>query len=396
MNRIICCNIPEASSIVPVNMFFNLISVLLIGIAFSFNAQIALAFAPPVQHSSSTKQLVSTTSVLNAGTGVEEDGSQSRRELFKTLPKVLIGGATLACVLNKVCAEDKVLGPLQDLVGKWEGNNGFVLIAVPSPGSIPSGRGKFDLLTFPYRETFEIDAIDGGVLQRGGSIDQVSGVCNYTKTVWATDKFPNDPDKQAIIHVENGMFFYLDPIKTNPGGKPVGPDDEAPFSVGRSAIIPHGNTAMIFGNVTNSKGPPTIPRINAFPFSLSPDAPTDFPRSYASPYLDSPTGTPGGPGSPAFAANEALENALTSGPAVRNTVHFSMDSKAGTGGILNTDFVTKRADTRDYKADIWVEDIGNNKKQLQYAETASIFFHFLDKFEINWPHVMVNTLTKVE
>jgi len=374
-------------------MFFNLISVLLIGIAFSFNAQIALAFAPPVQHSSSTKQLVSTTSVLNAGTGVEEDGSQSRRELFKTLPKVLIGGAALACVLNKVSAEDNVLGPLQDLVGKWEGNNGFVLIAVPSPGSIPSGQGKFDLLTFPYRETFEIDAIDGGVLQRGGSIDQVSGVCNYTKTVWATDKFPNEPDKQAIIHVENGMFFYLDPIKTNPGGKPVGPDNEAPFSVGRSAIIPHGNTAMIFGDVTNSKGPPTIPNLLPFPKTNKPHAPTDFPLGYADPYTN-PTGSSAGP--PAFAAKATLEKALTSGPAVRSTVHFSMDSRKGTGGILNTDFITKRADTRDFTADIWVEDIGNNKKQLQYAETASIFFHFLDKFEINWPHIMVNTLTKVE
>ena len=94
-------------------------------------------------------------------------------------------------------------------------------------------------------------------------------------------------------------------------------------------------------------------------------------------------------------------DALNNGPSVTDTVHFALDSANGTGGILNTNFVTQRADTRQYKADFWVENLGGkNNKQLQYAETASIFFHHIEAGKkdvlIEWPHVMVNTLQKVK
>ncbi len=277
--------------------------------------------------------------------------------------------------------QNTFIGPLNDLVGKWEGSQGFVVISVPAPGANPDSKtGDAKVLSFPYRETFEITALDDGTLNRGGSIEQTNGVCKYTKTVWATDKFPKEPDKQQIIHKEDGMFFYLDPVKTNPGQNSV---NFAPFSIGRSAVIPHGNTAMIFGDVTKHTGPPTIPNLSIEPFTTPV---TKFPLGYASDLYRDISGKP----------NQILHDALNKGPRVFKTTQFSMSSKNGTGSVLNTDFITKRADVRDYKVDMWLEDFGNDKTQLQYAETASICFHFNKKKEINWPHVMVNTLTKVD
>jgi len=272
---------------------------------------------------------------------------RSRREIFKSL---LSTTATLA-VPNPATAwffkkpslvtppaNEPVLGPLNNLIGKWEGNQGFVLIAVPSPGSIPSNDGAFTLLMFPYRERLEIESIGPeGASNKGGSIDQVNGVCTYTKTVWATDQWPDDPDKQKVIHKENGMFFYLNAVTTNPGSNPVDPKDKPPFSIGRSAIIPHGNTAMIFGGVTEYKGAPKVPDIATLPFTTPATNFTLF--GYTDAYNVPPF--------PSARPMVTLQSALDNGPPIDNTVHFSLDSKNG-GGVLNTNFITKRSDAREY------------------------------------------------
>ena len=388
-------------------MMFNSIPILSFVAVISLNAPfLASAFSP----SPANSRWASSKVRLNNAKNAEEDSSdyvsskQSRRDLFKNIPTTaaaltaVLGGAVSA---PKAEAADRIiLGPLTDLVGKWEGDQGFVMIAVPGPGSVPNGPGNFRILQFPYRETFEIKPLGDPALQRGGSIDQFSGVCLYTKTVWRTDQFPNNPEKQTVIHEENGMFFYLDPITKNPGpgggepdqnGDPVNPGERAPFAIARSAIIPHGNTAMIFGDVKTASGPPTIPDISTLPFTKPASG---FSLGYLDQYINPPFVD--------LLPKKTLQDALDNGSPVSSTIHFSLDSENGTGGVLNTDFVTKRADTREFKADLWVQDLGNGKKQLQYAETANIHFHFNTRFlffgprgEIVWPHVMVNTLTKV-
>ena len=55
-----------------------------------------------------------------------------------------------------------------------------------------------------------------------------------------------------------------------------------------------------------------------------------------------------------------------------------------------------RADTRIYSANFWIEQLENGKLQMQYSEIANIFFHkkgTSKSADIDWPHVMVNTLT---
>ena len=285
---------------------------------------------------------------------------------------------------------DTVLGPLENLLGTWEGNKGSVIISLPSQGSVPSDELKGDLHVIPYREVYEIKSLGKmGTPNAGGSLDQTVGACNYTKTVWRTDK-SDDPNNQTVIHKEDGMFFYLENIKTNGHDQepePVGPVDKAPYAVSRSAVVPHGNTAMIFGNVTTLAGPPTIPDFHTDPFTIPPIPPTSpspFPNGYSELFFGQ---------DPTYILDKALDDVTVS-----NTVHFSMSSENG-GGVLNTNFITKRSDARDYRVDLWVEDIGDGRKQLQYAEQVNLVFHKVkvddDHLDIAWPHIMVNTLTKI-
>jgi hypothetical protein len=61
------------------------------------------------------------------------------------------------------------------------------------------------------------------------------------------------------------------------------------------------------------------------------------------------------------------------------------------GGLVGTEIVNTRADTRTYSADFWIEQLENGKLQMQYSEITITFFIRIKR---DWPHVMVNTLRK--
>lgn len=364
------------------------------------------AFAPPALQQRSSLSLTLKATVEDSD--IIESGIQNRRELFRSIPGRAAALSAIAGGIVSGSGVDTIIrpplaaaatpvpdtyGPLKDLVGKWVGNQGFVMIAVPSPGAEPKDRGDFFIKQFPYREEFNIETISDQVLQVGGSIDQISSVLKYTKTVWATPGV-GEPGNEQVIHEENGMFFYLPKIVNNPdNGKPINKNDEAPYALGRSAVIPHGNTAMMFGDVVIDKeagqGPPTIPFVNTLPTSSTIKI---FPPFYLDPYLD-------GLKPLNLKPTAALKDALAKGGKVKNYYQISMSTdKKKAGGIINTNFVNTRADTQRYSADFWIEELENGKMQMQYSEVANIFFHFnkgfILKSEIDWPHVMVNTLTK--
>eukprot|EP00555_Chaetoceros_dichaeta_P001335 CAMPEP_0198277708 /NCGR_PEP_ID=MMETSP1447-20131203/65993_1 /TAXON_ID=420782 /ORGANISM="Chaetoceros dichaeta, Strain CCMP1751" /LENGTH=345 /DNA_ID=CAMNT_0043972751 /DNA_START=2068 /DNA_END=3102 /DNA_ORIENTATION=- len=277
--------------------------------------------------------------------------NQNRRDLFKSIPSnaallaALFGGVSASSFPSAAAAEDENLGILAGLVGKWQGDQGFVMISHPAPGAVPTSRGEFDIIQFTYREQFEIKMI-GSALQRGGSIDENSGVCMYEKTVWETTTFPNDPSKQPIIHHENGMLFNLKNITANKAS----PDAKIPdvkYPIGRSASIPHGNNCYLFGTASTSSGPPSFGDISASASVIPTTNPRQFlGAGYMAPYVT--------PVRDAIAPKplNTLVNALAAGPTIIETTHFDLDSQHG-GGILNTEFIKKRADTKNYKADLW-------------------------------------------
>ena len=152
------------------------------------------------------------------------------------------------------------------------------------------------------------------------------------------------------------------------------------------ATVPHGNSAMLFGNSKTSNGGPIIPNIDARPDPMIDGI------VYDSPYTTSKYN--------AVNPNADLQKAVLD-QTITKTTHIALDSRNG-GSVTNTAYIDSRAPTTGFKCDFWVETVkGKNGKvveQLQYSEFVDIFFHRTEARGkgdlINWPHVMINTLTK--
>ena len=293
---------------------------------------------------------------------------------------------------------NKLLGPLAALVGTWEGSGGLSVASVPKRNSHPEDPGDFELVVRPYKETITFSPLGDPVRNRGGFIEQYSGVITYYKegryiystlikgwmavldfaffvavlksttsiillfastyfffhrslVVIATD------DDPGAIHVENGMLFYLSNILEYGTGKPAMDSYAAPYPIARSATVPHGNVAFMFGSHETSEDAPTIHDID----SRAPNSGAKHPSKYNQQFEDSPY---------EFAANPngMLLQAIESQKIVKTT-HFFLDSK-NQGSVTNTPFINSNANTTGFKCDIWIETVveedGSITEQLQY------------------------------
>ena len=263
-------------------------------------------------------------------------------------------------------------GPLSPLIGTWVGDKGLNIVAVPSRRSSPTDTGRFELIVKPYREVLTFTPIDEPVRNRGGSLDQYIGALSYEQKVFATDGVPEE-----LIHVESGMFFYLDHVVEYQ----TTTSSAVEYSIGRSASIPHGNAAMLLGTAKQYDGPPLIPTLLATPS----DAGSKAPKEYTNPYQK-----PADITNP----NSLLQRAATSQNIIRTT-HLSLDSNNG-GTVSSVPFLLERANTSRFRSDFWIEQLEGGNEQLQYSQCIDIEFH--EKIGgsglISWPHVTVNTLTK--
>eukprot|EP00751_Fragilariopsis_kerguelensis_P008474 CAMPEP_0170784930 /NCGR_PEP_ID=MMETSP0733-20121128/16544_1 /TAXON_ID=186038 /ORGANISM="Fragilariopsis kerguelensis, Strain L26-C5" /LENGTH=394 /DNA_ID=CAMNT_0011130167 /DNA_START=179 /DNA_END=1360 /DNA_ORIENTATION=+ len=390
--------------------------------ASSFSFFTVNAFAPPVAQRLASVSFMSSFMKATDDHGevdVDVDNDvvtaintiQNRRELIKSLPgrtaalSAIVGGIASSGLIGDTimppsataaAADTHVYppgtktgyGPLQDLIGTWTGNQGFTRVTVPGRGTEPNHRAtnnaeSFQIKEFPYEEEFVIEPVQEDALQVGGSIDQYSAVLKYHKKVWIAG---TKPEGSNVIHQENGMFFYLPKI-VNVGdeSKPINPKDEAPYTLARSASIPHGNMAMMFGDVaierTEGIGAPTIPTINTFPLPVRGDKkkislaflPVEALKlGYLKPNIEGLVKQP----------KKILEDAMEKNRPVKNYYQIKMttDNKDGAGGLINTNFVNQRATTRAYSAHFWIEELENGKMQMQYYEDASILFHFFGRW----------------
>ena len=116
------------------------------------------------------------------------------------------------------------------------------------------------------------------------------------------------------------MFFYLPPIVNNPNnGKPIDKNDQAPYAIGMSASVPHGNAAMMFGDSTDPglAGALDIPYVSTLPSKEG--------RSYLAPYNDGPTPLDAKP-------TAALKDALAKNGPVRSYYQISMTTNQKKAG----------------------------------------------------------------
>ena len=153
-------------------------------------------------------------------------------------------------------------------------------------------------------------------------------------------------------------------------------------------------------------GPPVIRAVDGLPVGVNQDLVNN---PYLAPYThfhDSPfKGNVGFPGFPGFdpTAPHLLLQLANNGLTITKTTVLDLDTSNATGGIKNIPFVVKQADAASMKSTFWINELapdgdGNVELQLQYLQIVMLdFFPRRDGLPgpISWPHVSINTLTKV-
>ena len=272
------------------------------------------------------------------------------------------------------------LGPLAGLQGNWHGTDGWNLIAVPSQNS---GNPSFTLLVQNYSETITFTAIGAPVPNRGGATEQFITGLTYELTV-------TDNTTQGVLHIENGMWLNMADIQAQPDGPvKVAAAPSVPFTIARTASIPHGDVVMALGNATTSHGKFSIPDMNALPVDLGrPDLG----------YLDAYKIIQQFPQFSARNPNLMLQKAIANQTIGKVTTIY-VDTQNQGGNISNIPFIHEHVNASRFMSTFWIEDVtmdGINFKQLQYSQQADL--DFLPKFGIPglimWPQVNVNTLRK--
>ena len=298
---------------------------------------------------------------------------------------------------------DPDLGPLAKLPGRWVGQGrGWNMIALPfaSPGPL-----DYRLLVNQYDEELNFTLVDKGVPNRGVSAnhnqqtDQFVVTLDYEQVVHQV-AVADQPASTvtgvpgAAIHHEPGLFLNM--LNRIPEG----------FDIARLATIPHGDAALALGKSSTVNGVAPIRPVNGLPIGVNHDL-TNNP--YLAPYKhfhDTPfVGNVGFPGFPGFdpTAPHVLLELANQGITVTKTTVLDLDTANPTGGIKNIPFVVKQADAASMKSTFWIQELapdadGNVEMRLQYLQIVMLdFFPRRDGLpgRIGWPHVSINTLTKV-
>jgi len=316
----------------------------------------------------------------------------SRQNAFNPLPPTQTDPEA---VLETAKPDNDPLGPLKDLVGKWEGP-GFNNIWRPFNSKNPREDSFLQLnLT---RETLSFERIKGNIPNRGllqPDIDMF-GV-HYLQQVFDVNTNA-DPEKQDMIHFEPGIWLNV-PSTTGPAVSPT---------VCRMASIPHGTTVLAQGPIFESVEPRIVPT-NIVPFPIGQPAsllPGPFEKQFT---LDQPSAfrSP-----PELLANitqsmvtdpNSVLSQITSGQTILHTTTFVISSATTAeipgGGTANSAFLAgndePNANAAEMTAIFWIETVkGENGEpdflQLQYTQRVLLNFAGL-----SWPHISVATLRKV-
>ena len=286
------------------------------------------------------------------------------------------------------------LGPLTQLQGKWVSKTlsgsliaGWNVISVPGPISA-SQKDGFVLEVIPYTEELTfcpiVAAGNRGAFQADGTTEnqqQITGLL-YQQIITSTcaaDKPCTDRGfpKGSEIHAERGLLLFIQNFTEN-------------YDIARLSVIPHGNTLLALGQ--SFIGPP----LNNDFFGKASTLPTDL-RGISLPGLGMDQF-----GTRQFAAfdqedpNTFLATTLGKDEITAMTT-LSFSTANPNGGILNIPFVTNNADAIQLTSNFYIETIeGQSALQLQYTQTINLVFPPTGSAtKVLWPHVTINTLTKV-
>ena len=298
---------------------------------------------------------------------------------------------------------DKELGPFGTLPGRWVGKGrGWNMIALPFA---QPGRLDYRLLLNQYDEELNFSLVDKAVPNRGVTddhekqIDQKIVTLDYEQVIHQVAVVDEPASRETglpgnAIHHEPGLFLHMR-NRVSDG-----------LNIARLGTIPHGDAVLALGTGTFQPGLAPVPAIDGLPIGVTQDVENN---PYLAPYKhfhDNPfKGNVGFPGFPGFdpVAPHLLLEAGTAGQTFTQTTVLEFDSSHPTGGIKNIPFVVRRADAASMKATFWIQELAPEPDglvvlQMQYLQVVMLeFFPRRDGLpgRISWPHVSINTLTKV-
>ncbi|PHR26107.1 MAG: hypothetical protein COA38_15655 [Fluviicola sp.] len=285
-------------------------------------------------------------------------------------------------------------GDLEGLIGTWKGVKGWSLISVPAHGGTKDSP-NFRLIVQNYTEVLTFKAVDTPVENDAGDVSQFIGAIEYEQVI-------HDFDTKELIHIENGMFMYLNDIKTA-SGEAV----SASFPIARSGTIPHGNSILVMGIIDKKDKAPVFKEISSMPSAVDQDgAPLGFFDQFDDEQKRlTATDIVIKQDSLIFNVKNPNDNLVRDNKGLKfiDTIHMSLDSK-NEGTVGNIPFLQKHAKATDVFSDFWLSTVKlpmseKPYQQLQYSQNVGISFH--EKFNgkqglINWPHITINTLTKID
>ena len=295
------------------------------------------------------------------------------------------------------------LGPLEQLVGTWTnqdihgGKTGgtespYSYNLMPLPQVDPTSPSGYILKNFSLYEEITFSAIHGDAPNRGGSGTQVANTLFYAQRVY----FAEGPNKDALVHAENGSWLFLsDRVQylgpygagesttetgTTPLQNTMPPTQE--FNIVKQISVPHGNSILAPGSYDQISGTPTIPAPSPIlPVGVNTD-------QYGVESVGNPSiGNTANP-------NQPLTTAIGATPATKY-IQFNVDSNNGGGKVTNIGFEQDHAEVTRYFATYWLEAFGgsSNYTQLQYTQTILMNLNIAGKV-VSFPHITTNTLTK--
>ena len=285
-------------------------------------------------------------------------------------------------------------GELEGLIGTWKGVKGWSLISVPNHSGGKDAPG-YELIVQNYTEILTFKEVEAPVENEGGDQTQNVGAIEYEQVI-------HDFDTKELIHIENGMFLYLNDIKTESGESVA-----APYPIARSGTIPHGNSILVLGITDNSKDAPDFKEISSMPSAVDQDGAPDgfFDQFQKEQDRLTVTDIVIKEESKIFDVFNPNDNLVRDNKGLKfyDTIHMALDSE-NEGMVGNIPFLQKHAKATNVHSDFWLSTVKlpmseETYQQLQYSQQVGISFH--QKFNgkqgvISWPHVTVNTLTKID
>ncbi|MEP3654259.1 MAG: heme-binding protein [Litorimonas sp.] len=227
--------------------------------------------------------------------------------------------------------------------------------------------------------------LGGLVYQPAVATEKENALVHYENGLWLHSQFEAQPE---AAYGETLPFPPLDPNTGQPIATPKPPTNP----IVKQVSVPHGNSILALGNVTNIDGLPShnVGALDERPFSLDSTIPN-----------------------PALVLQAAVDELAAMSGKTYKTTFLSVSTDAASGGsVTNIPFEVGNADVSGYAMDLWIIDVFDTPSSttpsstiLQYLQKIPMTFFITQSptpgdeggegTKETFFHITANTLVKV-